>query len=173
MRTVTYGAACSLDGYIARADGAVDWLCWSDDVAAITSAFWTDVDTVLMVRKTWEVAVANGSAGQMSGVRACVFSRTLAEAPPGVELVRDDAGEFVRRLKAAEGKGICLMGGGELARSLLEAGVVDQVGANVHPVILGGGIPLFPPMRRQVDLELVENRPLAGGCAYLLYRVRH
>lgn len=172
MRTVIYGAACSLDGYIARPDGAIDWLRWSDDVGAIMKEFWKGIDTVLMGRKTWEVSVAMGGGGQMKGLRGYLFSRTLTESPEGMELVRDDAGEFVRRLKEQDGKGICVLGGGELARSLLEAGVIDEVGANVHPVLLGTGIPLFPPMNRQVDLELIENRPIAAGCVYLLYRVK-
>jgi len=173
MRTVTYGAACSLDHYIARADGAVDWLHWSDDVSAITAEFWKGVDAVLMGRKTWEVAAASGGGGGGSGgVEGYLFSRTLTEAPAGMQLVTEDAGGFVARLKERSGKGICVMGGGELAASLFEAGVIDEVGINVHPLLLGSGIPLFPPMARQVELELVENRPLAGGCTYLLYRVK-
>jgi dihydrofolate reductase len=65
------------------------------------------------------------------------------------------------------------MGGGDFARSLLSAGVVDEIGLNVHPVLLGSGIPLFVDPRRQVDLELTECRALQAGCAFLMYRVRH
>jgi dihydrofolate reductase len=176
MRTVTYGAACSLDGYIARPDGGVDWLRWSGEVARITGEYWKTVDAVLMGRKTWEAAQAMGAGNDGSGgagIRTYVFSRTLREAPAGVELVSEDAGAFVRRLKEREGRGICLMGGGELARSLFEAGVIDEVGVNLHPVLLGSGIPLFQPLTRQVDLELVETRPLPAGCTYLIYRVAH
>jgi dihydrofolate reductase len=173
MRTVIYGAACSFDLYIARADGAVDWLQWSDDVGKIMGEFWKGIDTIVMGRKTYEVGKAMGPAPAMPGVKGYVFSRTLdEEMPPGTELVREDAGEFVRRLKEQDGKGICVMGGGELAQSLFEAGVIDEVGANVHPVLLGSGIPLFRPISRQIDLELIENRTLQGGCAYLLYRVK-
>jgi dihydrofolate reductase len=172
MRTVTYGAACSLDHYIARPDGAVDWLHWSDGVGAIMAEFWKGVDTMLMGRKTYEVSLAMGSAGGDPKVKGYVFSRTMTESPAGMELVSSDAGEFVRELKQREGKGICVMGGGELAASLFEADVIDEVGVNLHPLLLGTGIPLFPPMARQVDLELIENRPLDGGCTYLLYRVK-
>ncbi|HSU17700.1 dihydrofolate reductase family protein [Longimicrobium sp.] len=173
MRTVTYGAACSLDHFIARDDGAVDWLRWSDDVSAIMSAYWATVDTVLMGRKTYEAAVANGSAGSSPGVKGYVFSRTMTVRPlGGVELVTGDAAPFVRELKSLPGKGICVMGGGDLARSLFEADLIDEVGANVHPVLLGSGIPLFRPFGRQLDLELLENRAIGGGCVYLLYRVK-
>lgn len=173
MRTVIYGAACSLDLYIARANGAVDWLQWSDDVGKIMGEFWKGIDTVVMGRKTYEVGKAMGGGGSMPGVKGYVFSRTLdEEMPPGTELVREDAAGFARRLKERDGKGICVMGGGELAQSLFEAGLIDEVGANVHPVLLGSGIPLFRPLSHQIDLELIENRTLSGGCAYLLYRVK-
>jgi dihydrofolate reductase len=59
MRKVTFGAACSLDGFIARPDHAVDWLRWSKDVGEITNRFWKTIDTVVMGRKTYEVAARN------------------------------------------------------------------------------------------------------------------
>jgi dihydrofolate reductase len=65
------------------------------------------------------------------------------------------------------------MGGGMLARSLFEAEVIDEVGLNVHPVLLGAGIPLFHPMSRQIDLELLECRRLGNGCTLLRYTVVH
>jgi dihydrofolate reductase len=176
MRTVTYGAACSLDGYIAAADGAIDWLHFSPDVQRITGDYWKTVDAVLMGRKTWEVAAAMQPAnagGASSGITTYVFSRTLpAIDRPGVELVRGDAAAFVRELKARPGRAICVMGGGELGTSLLAAGVVDEVGLNVHPVVLGAGIPFLRDPRRRVGLELTECRQIAGGCVYMTYRVR-
>jgi dihydrofolate reductase len=63
------------------------------------------------------------------------------------------------------------MGGGELARSLLDAGLIDEIGFNIHPVLLGVGIPLFHEMKRQIDLELRECKALKNGCVYVLYRV--
>jgi dihydrofolate reductase len=65
------------------------------------------------------------------------------------------------------------MGGGELARSLFEAGLIDEVGFNIHPVLLGSGIPLFHPMSRQVHLELIERRSFKNGCVYVMYRVKN
>lgn len=175
MRKITYGGATSLDNFLARPDGAVDWLLWSKDVSAITAASWKTVDAVLMGRKTYEVALRSGSGGGgMPGVAGYVFSRTLDPAEhPGTNIVSTDAAEFVRDLKAQRGKGICLMGGGELARSLFEADLIDEVSLNVHPVLLGAGIPAFHPMTRPIDLELAESRPLAHGCILLTYRVQH
>ena len=107
-------------------------------------------------------------------VETYVFSQTLAEGSRGgVTVIRGDAAEFVRVLKGRDGRDICLMGGGELARSLFEAGLIDEIGFNIHPVLLGSGIPLFHPMSRQTDLELLECRPFKNGCVCLTYRVRH
>jgi len=172
-RRVTYGAACSLDGFIAREDGAVDWLHFSPDVRRIMEDYWRGIDAVLMGRKTWEVAAASGSGGAPYGpLRSYVFSRTLApDSVEGAEVVSRDAAGFVRRLKSEPGKDICLMGGGDLARSLFAGGVIDEVGLNVHPVLLGSGIRLFQDPGRSIGLELAECRRIAGGCAYLTYRV--
>jgi dihydrofolate reductase len=177
MRTVTYGAACSLDGFIAAADGALDWLHFSRDVQEVMAAYWSTVDAVLMGRKTWEVAAAQsggaGDSGGLTGISTYVFSRTLREVPgAGVHLVAGDPGDFVRDLKQQPGKGICVMGGGELAQSLLAAGVVDEVGVNIHPVLLGTGVPLFRDAGRRIALELAESRVLDGGCVLATYRVR-
>lgn len=172
MRTVTYSGAVGLDGYLARPDHAVDWLLWCDEAAAVTTGYWATVDTVLMGRKTYEVALRNGTGGGFPGVSCFVFSRTLAADPAGVTVASDDAADCVRRLKEQDGKGICLMGGGELARSLFAAGLVDEVGLNVHPVLLGADVPAFPAGFRQTDLELKECRPFRNGCVFVTYRVR-
>ncbi len=173
MRKVMFGGASSLDSYLARPDHAVDWLLWGDEAAEVMAGYWKTIDTILMGRKTYEVAVRNGHGGY-PGMATYVFSRTLAGDPGGgVTLVRQDAAEFVRDLKARDGKDICLMGGGELARPLFEAGLIDEIGFNIHPVLLGAGVPLFHPMNRQIDLELRECRPFKNGCVYVTYRVRH
>ena len=139
MRKVTFGGANSLDNYFARPDHAVDWLLWGDEAAAVTADYWKTIDTVLMGRKTYEVVLrSRPGGGGYPGIKTYVFSRTLREGADGsVTVVSADAAEFVRELKQAAGKDICLMGGGELARSLFEAGLIDEVGFNVHPVLLG------------------------------------
>lgn len=176
MRKVVYGGACSLDGYLARPDGAVDWLMFSDEVAEIMKDSWTRFDTMLMGRKTYEVAMANAPAGSYgdSGIETYVFSSTLKpDDCKGARLVSENAGELVRSLKEKDGKDICVMGGGILAASLFDARVIDEVGFNVHPLLLGDGIPSFIRMAMQTDLELVECRKLMNGCVYVLYNVKH
>jgi dihydrofolate reductase len=135
---------------------------------------WKTIATVLMGRKTYEVAARSGQGGAgYPGMKTFVFSKTLTEETGGVTVVRRDAAEFVRELKGQDGRDICLMGGGELARSLFEAALIDEIGFNIHPVLLGSGIPLFHPLSRQIDLELLECRPFKNGCVYVTYRVKH
>jgi dihydrofolate reductase len=174
MRKITFGGANSLDNYIARSDHAVDWLMWGDEAAAVMADYWKTIDTVLMGRKTYEVALRSGQGGGYPGVTNYVFSRTLpAGSHGGVTIIAADAVDFVRDLKQQDGKDICLMGGGELARPLFEAGLIDEIGFNIHPVLLGSGIPLFHPMSRQIDLELRECRAFKNGCVLVSYRVKH
>ena len=93
MRTVTYGGACSLDGYLTAADGGLDWLHFSRDVQDVMRSYWASVDTVLMGRKTWEVAAAQAGGGGGSAVKTYVFSRTLRGAiavPTGAQLVSEE-----------------------------------------------------------------------------------
>jgi dihydrofolate reductase len=168
MRTVTFGVATSLDHYIARPDHRVDFLDWSPEAASATSRYWKTIDTVLMGRKTYERGAREG----YPGVKNYVFSKTLRSSPNDrVELVKGDAVQFVSKLKGSVGKGICVMGGGELARSLLEAGLIDQIVLNIHPVLLGSGIRLFHPMATEVKLELVAIERAKNGCVLATYRV--
>ena len=171
MRTVTYGGATSLDMLITGPNESVDWLIWNDDAQEIMADYWSTVDTILMGRKTYEFAAKAGGGGEMPGITSYVFSRTLKTAP-GAAVVSEDAGGFVRALKEKPGKGIMVMGGGELARSLLEADVIDEIGVNVHPVLLGGGVPLVPGLNRPITLELISAKPIHGGCVYAHYRVK-
>jgi dihydrofolate reductase len=173
MRKVTFGGANSLDNFIARKDDAVDWLLWTKEVAEIMESFWKTIDTVLWGRRTYEVALRSGTVGY-PGTKNYVFSRTLKQSSDAaLTFVSEDAADFVRTLKSEEGKGIFVMGGGVLAKSLFEADLIDELSFNVHPVILGSGIPLFYEMPRQLDLELIRCQKLSNGCVVLKYEVKH
>jgi dihydrofolate reductase len=172
MREVTYGGAVSLDGFLAGPDGAIDWLHFSKDVEQAMAEYWKGIDTILMGRKTYEFAVSHGGRWPGQPMRACVFSRTLREIDDSqVELIRDDAAEFLRGLKRQPGGEICLMGGGELAQSLLAEGLVDRVRLNIHPVLLGSGIPTFRDAGKRVHLKLENCRTIDGGCLLAYYDV--
>ena len=184
MRKLTLGLANSLDNYIARKDGGFDWLHWSKEVAEISAKFMKTVDALLIGRKTFEVMLASGQTSY-PGAKNYVFSRSkkkrealkkrlAAKKKPdrNVEIVTEDAAKFVRELKRRKGKGIVVFGGGELAKSLFEADLIDEVVLNIHPVLLGSGIPLFHEMKQQIDLELVECKVLKGGYLAVTYRVK-
>ena len=188
MRKVTYGGAISLDGFLAGPDDALDWLRWSDEAAELSAESFRGVDAMLMGRKTFEAGQKLGGGPKVKGVTTYVFSRSWDEEElrsrllPGQDmpvLVSEDAPEFVRRLKAepapstkpgASGN-ILVMGGGEIGTALLEAGLVDEIGFSVHPVLLGGGSPAFGPMHGRVELSLMETRALEGDCLMMRYLV--
>lgn len=86
------------------------------------------------------------------------------------ELVAD-AVKLVKRLKQAKGKDICILGGGDLAHSLFDAGLIDEIGLNIHPILLGSGIPLFHKMKRQLMLKLLECKVFKNGCILVKYQV--
>lgn len=174
MRTVIFGGAISLDNFIARKDGAFDWLVRSKEVNQIMKDMWSTIDTMVMGRKTYEVAQRMGGGVDYPGVTTYVFSRTIKQSDSKkTTFIADDAAAFVRRLKEEEGKDILVMGGGILAQSLFEADLIDELGFNIQPVLLGSGIPLFHEMSRQIDLELKECRQLSKGCVYVTYKVKH
>jgi dihydrofolate reductase len=182
MRKVTLGLANSLDNYIARKDGGFDWIHWSKEVAEISAKFMKTVDALLIGRKTYEGMLAYGQTSY-PGAKNYVFTRAkkksaalkkkLAAKKPdkNVEVINEDASKCVRKLKNKKGKGIVIFGGGELAKSLFEADLIDEVVLNIHPVLLGSGIPLFHEMKRQINLELLDCKILKGGYLAVSYRV--
>lgn len=168
-RRLRYQVAASLDGFIARENGDYDWIVM--DPAIDFDALYGEFDTVVMGRKTYEAGESQGASG-VPGKENIVFSRTLpARERKGVRVTAEDPASVVRALKAKPGRDIWLFGGGELFRSLLDAGLVDTVEVAVIPVLLGSGIPLLPP-GASVTLELSDERILSrSGIVVLSYRV--
>jgi dihydrofolate reductase len=184
MRKVTLGLANSLDNYIARKDGGFDWIHWSKEVAEISAKFMKTVDALLIGRKTYEGMLAYGQTSY-PGANNYVFTRAkkkgaalkkklaTKKADKNVEVITADAAKFVHELKHKKGKGIVIFGGGELAKSLFEADLIDEIVLNIHPVLIGSGIPLFHEMKKQIDLELLDCKILKGGYLAVTYRVKH
>ncbi len=168
MRRIRYGVAASLDGFIAGPNGEYDWIPMDPDIdfAALLARF----DAMLMGRRTYEIAGGGGS----KDMEVWVFSRTLrAEEHPRVTIVSDHIDEQLNELRQRPGKDICLFGGGELFRSLLALGQVDDVDVAIVPVLLGGGIPLFPAPAERSLLELTGHRVYPRtGTVLLEYAVR-
>jgi dihydrofolate reductase len=173
MRKVIFRVANSLDNYIAREDGAIDWILGGDEADSAMAEFWKTIDTVVIGRKTYEPVLKSGTPfPTYPGVKNYVLSRTLKECPDkNVEIIGKDAAGFVRKLKSEEGKDIFIMGGGLLAKPLFESNLIDEVGVNIHPVLLGSGTPLFHEMSHQIDLALIECKSFKNGCVLITYRV--
>jgi dihydrofolate reductase len=160
----------SLDGFIVGPNGDYSWIVM--DPAIDFAALFKEFDTAVMGRKTYEVMTAQGGTGAMPGIDVVVFSRTLPPAThPGVRIVSDDPREVVAALKAKPGRDIWLYGGGELFRSLLDAGLVDTVEPAVIPVLLGSGVPLLPA-GASTKLVLADQKTLpASGILALAYSI--
>ena len=182
MRKVHYAVANSLDSFIAREDGGADWILMDDEIMAEFPKLTEKFDAVLIGRKTYGITYADQPGSDTSpdnrkgfmGMKTYVFSRTVKKRPgKEVEFVSENAGEFVRNLKNQPGKDIWLMGGGELASSLFAENLIDEVSLAVCPVLLGSGVPLFPGISRQIDLELIESKIHKSGLVSLSYRVKN
>ncbi len=148
MRKVILGVGASLDLYIARENGAVDWLSMDWDFDWME--FFKTIDVVLMGRKTLEKGVemsADNKSNPYKGIATYVFSRNWKEGKiEGVELITGHLKDFVDGLKSKSGKNIWLCGGGELAKSFLNEDLADEIHIGITPILLGEGIPLFPDL---------------------------
>ncbi len=161
-----------MDGYIARKDGSVDWLFTDGDYG--TTEFFKSVDTGLMGRKTYDMALSlGGIPDSPKGMKYYVLSRAPKSSPDErVQFVSDDIRSFVESLHQTEGKDIWLMGGGELVEVFLKEHLIDEIILTVHPVILGEGIPLFRGEPQQTDLRLVACRSYESGIVQVHYGKR-
>ncbi|MBK7476843.1 MAG: dihydrofolate reductase [Haliscomenobacter sp.] len=171
MRQIVLFIASSLDGYIARPDGQVDWLFHDEDYGY--SDFYDSIDTTLMGKKTYKDILGFGEF-PYPDKKNYVFSRKHGlPHNPHVEYVHGDIPAFVRSLKKEEGKDIWLVGGGQMNTILLSCGQIDRMILSIHPVILGVGIPLFGsgiPAERWFNLEGVKT--YSSGLAQLTYRMK-
>jgi dihydrofolate reductase len=167
MRKMILYIACSLDGYIARTDGSVDWLYTDADYGY--SDFYISVDTVIMGRKTYQKILGAGEF-PYQGKECFVISRSRAGSRDrNVQYPTDDLKVFVGAKKAEAGKNIWLVGGGELTRELLQLQLIDEIMLYVHPLILGAGIPLFRGLPSARNLTLLGCQPHTNGLVELHY----
>ena len=156
MRPVRYSVAMSLDGYIADPTGGYDWIVMDPDIDF--GALFKNFDTLLMGRKTYEMAREQGGGPAMRGMKSYVFSRTLLQEECPRVTVSADPKETVTALKQRQGKDIWLFGGGGLFQSLLALELVDAVQVAIIPVLLGGGVPVLPSPATRAKLRLTSHR---------------
>jgi dihydrofolate reductase len=169
MRKVILGLGISLDGYIARPDGSVDFLFMPKDYSM--GPFFKTIDVALMGRKTYDAVLRLGGGKYDSqGMASYVFSHVL---PPGehdgVIFTNDSRKNIVETLRKSKGKHIWLMGGGELVRDFLKDDLVDELYIGIVPILIGEGLPLFPSGFPQREYSLLENKTFSRGLIALKY----
>ena len=175
-RKIIVYIATSADGFIARADGNVDWLNRPRTAGDYgMGAFFKTIDTILWGRKTYGTGkeMNEGSAPAYGrSIRNYVFThRPPKRHPPGFEFVNEPIAEFAKKLRARPGKNIWMMGGSKIIASFLDAGEIDEFIIHVIPIIIGEGIPLIAPRHREVDLKLLSARDFPDGVVRVHYRV--
>jgi dihydrofolate reductase len=170
MKRVRYGVGMSLDGFIADRDDGTSWMM--GDPGYDSKPFFQSIDTVLVGRRSYEVMLRYGSRSY-PGMRTYVCSRTLrASDYPEVTVLGDNAVAAIAELRAGSGKDIWLSGGGELFRSLLDAGLVDTVELGISPILLGEGRPFLPSAVRPHQLTLTHSQAFPSGLLVLYYDVK-
>jgi dihydrofolate reductase len=167
-RRVRLFIAASLDGCIAGPRGGIDWLFHDQDYGY--ADFLASVDTVLMGRKSYEASLTLGQWPKRLAL--WVFTRSpKAFANRRFTFTDASPAEVVARLRKQKGRDLWLLGGGELVKAFLERGLVDEMMVAVHPLVLGRGIPLFPPGTRRTALRLAESHAYDSGLVMLTYKV--
>jgi dihydrofolate reductase len=183
MRRVIYSLNMSLDGFIARPNGDLDWVSVTEELHSFVNERERTIDTHLYGRRMYETMAAYWPTADQNPdahaieveyariwqrIEKVVFSTTLERVEGNSRLVRDDIAGEVNRLKAQPGQGIAVAGA-NLAASLIQIGLIDAYEIYLQPVILGEGISMFPSPAATRTLRLVESRTFDSGVIFLHY----
>lgn len=182
MRRLVTWNVMTLDGYF---EGAEPWnldhhgSVWGDELERFSIEQLDEVGTLLFGRKTYEGMASywkeeTGTVAElMNAVPKAVASRTLETADwNNTRLLKGEAVDAVRALKAEAGKDIFVFGSADLLESLDAAGLVDEHRICLAPVTIGKGNPLFKPTGRPLNLTLLDAKPLTNGGVVLRYAPR-
>jgi dihydrofolate reductase len=168
----------SVDGYIARPDGDVEWLNRPMPKGNYgMGEFLKSIDTILWGRKTYSKGIEMGMEKRMAsgfgaGIQNYVFSRQAQESKvAGFKFVSEPIKPFVQKLRKKRGKNIWMMGGGEIIASFLDEGEIDEFQIHVVPILIGEGIPLIQPRHRFVRLKLLSCKECSDGLVSRHYQV--
>ena len=180
---VTIHMAASLDGFIARRDGRVDWLETSDEFAggetldpAFVEAFLKTIDCYVMGSRTYETALnfeAKGFGWSYGDKPTFVLtSRDLPKIRDTVKFYSGDLEQLVNRRLRPIFRTIWFVGGGVVSGECLRRGLADEVRYSILPILIGDGIPFFKKLDRDVALHLAEVKAYKSGMVGLWYEVR-
>ena len=179
---VTIHMAASLDGFIARRDGSVDWLETSDTFEGgdtmtpeYVAEFLSTIDCYVMGSRTYETALdfeAKGLGWSYGDKPTVVLTRrTLRKPRSTVEFYSGDLGRLVERLKP-KFRSIWFAGGGEVSAECLRLGLADEVRYSIVPILIGDGLSFFQGLDKEVPLHLLEATAYKSGIVALRYEVR-
>ena len=180
---ITIHMAASLDGFIARKDGRVDWLETADEFAAgdtmdppVVEAFLKTIDCYVMGSRTYETALRFESQGlgwpYGNTPTFILTSRALPQTRDTVHFHSGDLAEFVNgRLRPAY-RTIWFVGGSVVSAECLRLGLADEVRYSILPILIGEGMSFFEKVDRDVALHLLEVKPYRNGMVELRYEVR-
>ena len=162
--------AVSLDGFIARSNGAIDWLSIVErpGVDYGYKRFFDSIDTIVMGRKTYETALGFG-AWPYGGKRVVVLTHATRASRHGEEFGTGDVASLVQRLSARGAQRIYVDGGSVLSQ-FLSAGALDDLTVSILPILLGEGVRLTQNLAQDVRLELIAHRGFESGLVQLEYR---
>ncbi len=169
---IKYFVASSLDSFISRKDGSVDWLFTEQDYGM--AEFFSTVDVAVMGRKTYEKMLELAPENPFfPGMKHYVFSRSLHFSPhKQVKIVSGNVVAWSERIRTQPGKDIWLVGGGDFVRSFLQNKLVNELGLAIHPRLLGDGVPLFSQPYPETKLELLRFKRYPSGLLQVFYRVK-
>ncbi len=153
MTKILVYIASSLDGYIARENGDIDWL--PEITESGYGAFYKSVDTVIMGKTTYDQVLTFGEY-PYKDKKSFVFTRTNQNKDENAEFV-SDVEKFVKDGFPNAGENIWLVGGAQIISSFLKQRVVDEIIISVIPILLGKGIPLFKNIENETKLELIKT----------------
>ncbi|WP_328813920.1 dihydrofolate reductase family protein [Rhodococcus sp. NBC_00297] len=162
--------ATSLDGFIARPDGELDWLIQRGERAGDTGydAFIAEIDTIVMGRNTYQKTQTFGF-WPYEGIPVRVLSTQLDADDPNIIITRNTT-ELVRDLDEAGARNVYI-DGGQLIQTFLRESLVDQVTITTAPVLLGSGLPLFGALDNDIELRHLSTTTLAEGFVQTTYTV--
>jgi len=155
MRKIILFIASSLDGYIAKKDGDIDWL--PDNTTSGYDDFYKSIDTVIMGKKTYDQVLTFGDY-PYKDKKSYVFTRNNDYGKDENAEFVYDVDKFVKDIIISNsGTNIWLIGGAEIISTFVNLGFVDEIILSIIPVILDKGIPLFKNIQREVKLELIKT----------------
>ena len=170
MRKIILALAVSLDGYIEGPNGEYDW-CFMDQDYGM-SDFMNRIDAVFVGRKTYEMSLGmEADTSGMPKMEEYVFSNTFNKVKEGSILVNGDIKIEVEKIKNKDGKDIWLFGGASLTSAMMSLKLVDELHLAVHPILLGGGKPLFHDVAGRIQLKLLDTKSYSTGLVSLKYAI--